>query len=253
MSNIYLLSDFGLDDTYVAQMKSVIAGIVHRSTRIIDLTHGIEPGNILEGAFNLWAMGRIIPQGSVTVAVVDPGVGTDRRAVICEARGRLFVGPDNGLFSLLEPDRAWLLPRVGSSSSSTFHGRDLFAPAGARLAVDPGWSASLMELEPGTLTGTLLKEPVTTSRGIDASVAHIDRFGNVLLWIHPISYSDLSPLALVISGGKEFELKHAVTYGSEEGLLFLENSQGCFEIALAGASAARMLGLSAGDRITLIQ
>ncbi len=139
INTLFLLSDFGTSDTYVAQMKAVILSVCSRSVVIVDLTHDVKAGSISEGAFHLSISRKHVPAGSVVVAVVDPGVGTARRGVICEVEGVYYVGPDNGIFGLLPVTGAWKLPDPQAESSSTFHGRDVFAPAGARLLLDPGW------------------------------------------------------------------------------------------------------------------
>ncbi len=133
VKTLFLLSDFGTSDTYVAQMKSVILSECSCSAVIVDLTHDVKAGSVREGAFHLYAAGKYIPAGSVVVAVVDPGVGTARRGVVCEAEGTLYVGPDNGIFGLLPVTGAWKLPDPQEGSSSTFHGRDVFALSTARL------------------------------------------------------------------------------------------------------------------------
>ena len=139
---ITLLTDFGLDDTYVGQMKGAILAVAP-SVTLVDLTHAVAPQDVFAGAFLLWSAVEPFPSGTIHVAVVDPGVGSARRAVALRSnRGDIFVGPDNGLLwpaverlggcelatELSEP-RFWR-----PSPSSTFHGRDLFAPVAAMLA-----------------------------------------------------------------------------------------------------------------------
>ncbi len=181
---IALLTDFGLEDTYVGVMKGVIAGIAP-DVPVIDITHAVPPGDIRHGAFKLWQAARYFPQGSVFTVVVDPGVGTARRPVAVAWHGRTFVLPDNGLMTYLlasAPAEAavalenpeFRLPYV----SSTFHGRDLFAPAAAHLArgVPLARFGPLVEdlarFDPPRLE--------VLQGAVRGEVVHVDRFGNLI-------------------------------------------------------------------------
>jgi S-adenosylmethionine hydrolase len=252
-ATIYLLSDFGASDTYVAQMKSVLISGAPEGSRLVDLTHDVPPGSITEGAFHLWAAGRWMAPGSVVLAVVDPGVGTSRRGILVRWRGVHFVGPDNGIFGLLPIDEARELPEPPAGSSRTFHGRDLFAPCAARIATDPGWVSFLRILEPGLLTGCSIRQPVPVEDGVEVSVAHVDGFGNILLWMDPDQHRDLVPRGIRVPDGGEKELLPAATYGDSTGLICLRGSQGCMELAVNGGSAGDILGLVPGDRIVLLR
>src|SRR2546421_8835902 len=131
---VTLLTDFGLDDAYVGAMKGAILA-VHPKTTIIDLSHGIRPFAVLQGAFLLDSAWRTFPLGTVHVAVVDPGVGTDRKAIAFKAADHFFVGPDNGLFTfLIEPISETVSLATPPEAAPTFHGRDVFGPVAARLA-----------------------------------------------------------------------------------------------------------------------
>ncbi len=248
---IFLLSDFGTSDTYVAQMKAAVLGTAPVGTSIVDLTHDIEAGSVMEGAFHLYASLRAIPPGSVVVAVVDPGVGTERHGVVCEVDGIFFVGPDNGIFSLLPVNRAWKLPRLPADSSATFHGRDLFAPAGARLLINPGWVNSLESIDPEVLVSSEIRPPEETEEGCHVTVAHIDRFGNVVLWLSPSDADGFHPSEIILPAGEIVSVTRARTYGDRKGLVFLAGSQGCMELAFSRGKASSILGVSAGDRIFL--
>lgn len=251
MTAVFILTDFGTDDTYVSQMKGVLLSALPPSTPLLDLTHGVRPGSVREGAFHLYASQGAIPAGSVVLSVVDPGVGTSRRGVVCSSGGILYVGPDNGLFGLLEIRKAWVLPQAPEGSSSTFHGRDLFAPAAARLVTDPGWVRSLKKLEVIDMERSAIKPPAAVENGLEVTVAHVDGFGNVLLWMDPGRYVQFRPAAVVLPDGSARRLVPSDTYGNNRGVLFLRGSQGCMELAVSGGSAADLLGLSPGDRIVL--
>ena len=184
VSVITLTTDFGTRDWFVGTMKAVILGILPRA-KVVDITHEIPPGDIRAGAFALMASCRYFPRGTVHVAVVDPGVGSQRQAIAVQTARRFFVGPDNGVLSwglalekiktirLLENRQYFLQP-----VSRTFHGRDIFAPVAAHLS--RGLSASRL--------GRELKDfvrvpwPLTTKqRGeVQGEIVHIDRFGNAI-------------------------------------------------------------------------
>jgi S-adenosylmethionine hydrolase len=249
---IFLLSDFGLRDSYVAQMKAVLYAGTPTGTAFIDITHDVAPGDVPEGAFHLFAAAPHLPAGSVVLAVVDPGVGTDRRAVAAHSGGRIFVGPDNGLFGLLPVDLAWELPPPPSGSSRTFHGRDVFAPAAARLATDPGWTRSLLALDPDSIRGSVEAPSCSADGSIQATVMHVDRFGNVILWLRPEETGAVGEQLLVMPDGSRHHLSPAGSYAGGEGLLLLTGSLGLMEIALDGTSACWFLGVSRGDRLGLV-
>ncbi len=248
--SVFLLSDFGISDTYVAQMKAVILSLCSEGTAIVDLTHNVKQGSVSEGAFHLYVFHKHVSAGSVVVAVIDPGVGTARRGVICEVAGVFYSGPDNGLFGLLPIGRAWKLPDPQAGSSCTFHGRDVFAPAAARLIIDPGWVDSLEPIEKESLVPSVIEKPMREAGGLKVSVAHVDKFGNIVLWL-PVS-SAYHPALLQLPGGEVEIVTEVKTYGDNPGVLFFQGSQGFMEIAVSGGSASDLLGLRTGDRILLI-
>src|SRR5260370_5084759 len=131
---VTLLTDFGLEDAYVGAMKGAILSVYARAA-LVDLTHGVRPFAVLQGAFLLDSAWRSFPPGTVHVAVVDPGVGRERKAIAFKAADHYFVGPDNGLFTfLIEPISETVELATPPEAAPTFHGRDVFAPAAARLA-----------------------------------------------------------------------------------------------------------------------
>lgn len=248
---VFLMSDFGTSDTYVAQMKAVLFSEAPAGTMQIDLTHDVQPGAVLEGAFHLWAARRHVPPGSVVLAVVDPGVGSGRMGIMARVGEVIYIGPDNGLFGLMQVDSAWRLPSPGPDSSSTFHGRDVFAPAAARMLCDPGWPASLAQLRPGSLVPCGIREWEQVEGGIEVSTAHVDRFGNIILWLPPGVLHDADRVCLIPDEGERIPLKPVSTYCEGDGFLMLEGSQGLMEIALNGTSAAEALGIDPGKRLLL--
>lgn len=252
MSAVFILSDFGLSDTYVGQMRSVLYCGTPPGTALIDLTHDVGRGDVLEGAFHLFAAAPHLPDGSVVLAVVDPGVGTDRRAVVVRSGGLLIVGPDNGIFGLLPADEAWKLPAPGGSCSTTFHGRDLFAPAAARLASDPGWTGSLQVLETDSLAGLGIDAALEEEGVLRVTVAHVDVFGNVILWLSTDDTACSGTRGVILADGRRLPLTRTHTYSGGEGLLLLEGSLGLMEIAVDGGSAGDILGVSTGGKVRLV-
>jgi len=264
---ICLLTDFGLQDVYVGVMKTVIARIAPEAI-CVDLTHEIPPGDIRAGAFALWQTagpGRL-PLGTTVLAVVDPGVGTNRKAVVVDLGSHTYVGPDNGLVSYLlsEPIRAYELP-LPSRASQTFHGRDVFAPAAAHLAA----GAAMTDL--GAPVKELVRLPAQhfelSQTGARAEVLHVDRFGNAVTGI-ALAYQGetvdvrgftggagarwpVSRLEVVLDNGKHAPLRG--TYGdvADGAVLAYLGSCGLLEIGIRNGNASEILGLHHGSGVTL--
>jgi len=234
------LSDFGLADGYVAQVKARILSAVQDLT-IVDITHDLEAYDILSGAWLLYTTYPTFPQGTVHLAVVDPGVGTSRRALIVEKTGHLFVGPDNGIFSFLYPARSviditW---RPQGAIAPSFHGRDLFAPVAIGLLS----GATALEL------GNAITDPIRLDVA-SPQVVHIDRYGNIVTNITP---GQLQDHALVLHGHVIRNL--VTTFGdlSQDDLGLIVGSAGTIEIVARQAHAARRLGARVGMPVSLRQ
>ena len=242
---VTLLTDFGLDDAYVGAMKGAILNI-NREAQIIDLSHGVRPFAILQGAFLLDSAWRSFPIGSVHVAVVDPGVGSSRKAIAFKAADHFFVGPDNGLFTFLsEPiSEAVELP-TPPEASPTFHGRDVFGPAAARLTS----GVALRDLgtphhgEPMRLPDAWASKVGEAWRAI---ALHCDRFGNV------ISNLPLRALAR-IKAVNGMRLRTVETYDEAQPneLVALVGSSGRIEFALREGSAADRLHAAPGETLVV--
>jgi S-adenosylmethionine hydrolase len=252
MAIITLTTDFGLTDAYVGIMKGVILGIA-RDVRLVDLSHEVPPQDVLEAVYLLESAAPYFPEGAIHLAVVDPGVGSGRRALIVSTRRASFVGPDNGIFTraLAEPGaQAWELDRPEfwlGEHSRTFHGRDIFAPVAAHLAngVTPGEMGRPID-DPVRLS---LSGPGRASDGaICGRVAHVDRFGNLITDI---------PAAWVVGGGWRCRIAGEGIAGilgtyadaAPGALLMLVGSGGALEIAERDGNAARRLGVRAGDEL----
>ena len=189
---IALMTDFGHNDNYVGVMKGVILGI-NPGARIVDLTHGVEPQDIRQAAFLLGSSWEYFPKGTVFCCVIDPGVGTNRRAIAAEAGGRFFVGPDNGI--LTEVMDASLIEKTVVldnaeyhllSPGATFHGRDVFAPAAAHLSKGMPIGSLGTELSVWELKKLQGGKNDFVNGMLKGKVIHIDNFGNLITSIKSI-------------------------------------------------------------------
>jgi hypothetical protein len=259
---IVLLTDFGHLDPYVGQMKGVLLSHAPEA-RIVDLCHQVKPFNILQAGFFLAASHAHFPEGTVFVAVVDPGVGGDRRIVLLEKHHQFFLAPDNGLLTfLLQRGGPFLFrdvtPPWRREASATFHGRDLFAPLAARLANDtPSWQLG-EEGNPHSLIRLPGAEPSPTPEGLASTVLHVDRFGNCLLNLETEAWGTQvfksKNLALMVPADLATRSLHPVfTYERlEPGHVgIIRGSQGFLELAMNQQSAATELDLSPGDAVSI--
>lgn len=250
---VTMLSDFGLRDSYVGQMKGVILTVCP-GARLVDLTHDVAPQDVTEGAFQLETAWRSFPSGTVHVAVVDPEVGTSRRAIAFLYEDHYFVLPDNGLATFVlggeNPDRAVLLERRAARLahvSSTFHGRDVFSPAGAQLARGKALEDLGSEIDPSSLV-RLSVPVVETGDGVARGpIVSIDHFGSCRTFIRP---NDLPAPAdrVVVRCGRAVVRGIVRTYAdvSSGRTLALFGSYGGLEIAVRSGSAAKAWELERG-------
>ncbi len=249
---VFILSDFGTGDTYTAQMKAAVLSVAGYSTPVIDLTHEISPGNIFQGAFHIRTVLPHLPEGSVVLAVVDPGVGSSRLGLAGLWQGRFIVAPDNGLISMLEKDvTCWKLPVPPEDSSTTFHGRDLFAPCAGRIALDPGWPAFLEPQDNPVLIS--ISPPEFQPGTVVVQVLHTDRFGNCILNLEKKEATEIE-FQSILTGSSETPLSQVDYYGqvsSPENVLILPGSLGFMEIAVNGGSASERLNLFPGNTVRL--
>lgn len=254
-----LLTDFGLIDPYVGQMKAVLASLAP-AARVIDISHHVAPHDALQGAFFLAASLRWFPLGAIILAVVDPGVGTARRIVLLEKDGRKIIAPDNGVLTqavaLPGPARAWdLTPSAETPSVKTFHGRDVFAPLAAKLLSGGEPSRFGPEISPASLTSIAGTLPEKDGDYVKARIFHVDRFGNAVLNLDIGSWREILANAATISLVKpcEMDIDYAGTYAElpPETVGVLAGSQGYLELAVNQGSAATQLGLAVGDPVVL--
>ncbi len=253
MHSITLTTDFGLHDWFAGTIRGVLARLAPEAN-VIDLTHGIPPGDIRSGAFALAAAYRFFPKGSVHVAVVDPGVGSARRAIAVQTTDHFFVGPDNGVLSWalarekvkeirsLENERYFLHP-----ISETFHGRDIFAPVAAQLSR----GVSIRKFGPVVDDPVSLDWPVPAikSDAVRGAVLYIDRFGNAITNIRAEELQPLGKGALYVYLARRRLCPIAAFYQSVPARqpVGVIGSSGFLEIAVNGGSAAQSLGLRVGE------
>lgn len=270
-SVITLTTDFGVDDAYVATMKGVILSI-NPEANIVDITHSIEPQNIRQAAFILDYSYRYFPKKTVHVAIVDPGVGSERRGIVLKTPSALFVAPDNGVLSyvinelssnedltvqyskdqdlvtlgngfeaiaITEP-RFWRHP-----VSTTFHGRDIFAPVAAALSLDIspyelGEKITSLQIFP-------IPKPFVDYQGnLAGNVLYVDHFGNL---ITNIKKSDLPGKDILIEAAGHSIQGITNYYAEGEGLMAIIGSSGYLEISLKNGNAADFLNIGIGDEI----
>lgn len=244
---ITLLTDFGTTDSYVAEIKAALLSAAPGAS-LVDITHSVPPGDVRAAAYLLGRVWHRFPRGSVHLAVVDPGVGTERSALAIGAHGHWFVGPDNGLFTFVLRDAEVQIVSLPTppNASATFHGRDLFAPAAAALAA----GATLASLgEPlATMPARLVyAEPHYEGKSVVGQVIYVDRFGTLITNLT----SELVPsyATVEVEGLEIGPLRRTFGDVPTGGLLAYVGSAGQVEIGVRDGSAARRLGMGVGGRV----
>jgi S-adenosyl-L-methionine hydrolase (adenosine-forming) len=251
---ITLTTDFGTRDTYAAEMKAAILSIAP-DVHIVDVTHEIAPHDVLEGALALEAAAPWFPPATIHVAVVDPGVGTARRGLAMASKDQVFIGPDNGLFTPFLGASAWRAFELTETEfrratvSPTFHGRDVFAPAAAHVAL----GLSPERLGPRVTDPVLLAwpRPRVAAYWIGGAVVHVDRFGNLVTSIPGDALASLGSSLTVRVGARS--LPPVRTYGElargRAGAVV--GSRNRLEIAVNAGSAAAVLGARRGTSVVV--
>ena len=256
---ITLTTDFGLQDPYAAEMKAAILSISPNAV-IVDITHEIAKFNIRMGAYVLASAVPYFPEGSVHVAVVDPGVGTQRRPILIQTKQGFLVGPDNGLLVLVAEKQTtirvheltnprFMLPQV----SNTFHGRDIFAPAAAHLlngAKPAEFGPEIREAAKPAFANVTWRNNVLVGE-----VLHVDGFGNIITNINEkeLEQSSLKGAVSVELAGFKLKLKFCKAYGETKPRepLALIGGHGFLEIALNQGNAAAKFNTKAGDQVIM--
>jgi S-adenosylmethionine hydrolase len=250
-----LTTDFGLDDHYVGTMKGVILGICP-DAQIVDISHGVRPFAIAEGAYTIAQAWRYFLPGTVHVVVVDPGVGTSRRPILVEAGGQFFVGPDNGVLSMVylrEPATVRLIANerlFRHPVSRTFHGRDIFSPVAAHLA------SGVAPAEIGETIADFLKPDFVSPRREDphiwtGQVLKVDHFGNVITNFHVDEFADLGRFRMSIGRETIDVLARSYAECASGALFVIVGSSRYYEVSVAQGSAAAKIGCETGAVIEL--
>jgi hypothetical protein len=257
---VTLTTDFGLKGPYVAEMKAVILGISPKVT-IVDITHQIEKFNVTLAAYVLASASPYFPDGTVHVAVVDPGVGTKRQPIIVQTKKGCLVGPDNGVLALAAKNiggamhihgitnRELMLPKV----SSTFHGRDIFAPVAAHLA--NGRSPTEFGPEIQQMMSQEFARIVKRKDALEGQVIHIDDFGNIITNFteKELETTKTEGKLNVKVGNTELTVKLCKAYGNVEKQqpLAIIGSHNFLEISVNQGSAANVLNMRVGDKVLI--
>ena len=269
---ITLTTDFGSQDAYVAAMKGVILGI-NLGVSLVDVSHSVPPQDVAHGAFVLGTSYLFFPPGSIHIAVVDPGVGTSRRAILLSTQDAWFLAPDNGLltyvlrangatgldqeeflaplevqvpstcaaFALTNPD-FWRHP-----VSQTFHGRDIFAPVAAHLS--KGGSPDEMGERVDRLVYLNLTDPVEKEEALEGHIIHIDHFGNLVSNI-PADRLPAGAVRIAVAGRMIQGISPSYVHGEE--LLAIVGSHGYLEVSVRNGSAQAMLGAKVGQMVEVV-
>ena len=254
MALITLTTDFGTRDWFVGTLKGVIAGVAPGSA-VVDITHDVSPGDVRGGAFALAAAAPYFPAGTIHVAVVDPGVGSARRAIALRTGRAIFIGPDNGLLSWAVRDqvveevrqltnRAWHLKPV----SRTFHARDVFAPVAAEMADGAAFS------DAGELVDAFERlawpDPKPGQRGLAGEVLYVDRFGNAMTNLP----SDAVPGDQVTLCAGEVAAPVVSCYSAVDRgePLAIAGSCGLMELAINGGDFAGRHGVKPGSKVEAV-
>lgn len=253
---VVLLTDFGTQDYFVGSMKGVILSINERAN-IVDITHDIPPQDIQNAGFTLRVCYRDFPQNTIFVAVVDPEVGSSRKAILVETGNYYFIAPDNGLlsfiFNAVKDFRVYQLEKeefFKHPISRTFHGRDIFAPVAAHLSngVEPS--------EFGNETQVFVcfeenKPREVSDKKIEAEIIHIDRFGNL---VTNLRQSDLPEIfTLDINGKKISKMQKFFAEAEKAELFMIVGSAGFLEVVAFQDSAANLLKVKRGQKVILTE
>jgi hypothetical protein len=255
---ILFLSDFGYEDEFAGACRAVIARL-EPAARVVDLTHGIPPGDVRRGALALEAVAyRAGP--AVYLAVVDPGVGTERRGVALRAGESFLVGPDNGLLTLAARRLGGVAQVVDVSETAlrlepaarTFHGRDLFAPVAAHLAAGRPLESAGEPFDPSELVELELPRPELAQGEVRAHVLYADRYGNLVLDVRAGELA-FGEAVSVEAGGATHGAQFAPTFGAvgEGELALYDDSSGWLALAVNRGSAAELLGAGRDDEVVI--
>ncbi len=255
---ITLTTDFGLQDYYVSAMKAAILGIAPE-VRLVDISHEIPSQDIMAGSWVLKNSAMLFPPGTVHVVVIDPGVGTERNPVALRVEDQYFIGPDNGIFSILTSEKDFEVVKLsnekywGEHRSSTFHGRDIFAPVAAHLSTGVDLADLGEPLE--ELVTYRWAEPIADKDGLQGWVIHIDKFGNLVTNISEELIKEvIDDKNVKIYVGNTILDEIVDTFASVpegEPIAYI-GSSGMLEVGVNQGDAEEMLGVQKGAQISLV-
>lgn len=255
---ITLLTDFGAEDSYIGAMKGVILSINPDAT-IVDISHQIPPQDIIAGAFVLSQAAPFFPRGTIHIAVVDPGVGGNRKPILIQTGRYFFVGPDNGIFSLaLQNERIRQKIHLTNKGyflgyiSPTFHGRDIFSPVAAYLSL--GIDPAMLGKKIKQIKNLGFKKPYVKGMKITGEIIHIDRFGNLITNIDQGLLRRIfknKPFEIAIGSCILKKLVPSYAYAKRGESIGLIGSSGFLEIAMREKSANVELGMKKGGKIII--
>ncbi len=254
---IVLLTDFGSSDHYTGVLKGVISTI-NPGARILDLSHGVRPGDILHGAYLLYAGYRFFPEGSIFCVVVDPGVGSSRHRLCIRTKNYYFVGPDNGvLWQTARSDTIISMIRLTRKEYfnpvvyRTFHGRDVFAPVCAHLSLDTDIHKMGEPIE--QIIEFDFLETWDSDTGRELRVIHIDQFGNIILSMSSRSFAaqNTGRFKLFINDRPITQVFDTYAAAPENELFLIPGSTGFMEISMKNSSAAACLNAHPGGKAVL--
>jgi S-adenosyl-L-methionine hydrolase (adenosine-forming) len=253
LKTVTLLTDFGLKDPYAGIMKGVILTI-NPDVRIVDITHEIDPQDVREGAFLIEEYYRYFEIGTIHVAVVDPTVGSDRKPIVFSKDGYFFVGPDNGLFTLMYDDtvRVYAIENsryMSKEISRTFHGRDIFAPAAAHLAAGVQLPTFGSEVRDPVRTSDIY--PVIEKHNLKGEVIRFDRFGNAITNIAQAVIDDFTKQKACTIHFHGMSLRKIQKSYYEGEVICLIGSAGYLEFGYFKGNLREKLGLKKGDQVAI--
>jgi S-adenosylmethionine hydrolase len=254
---ITLTTDFGTADHFVGTMKGVILGIAP-AARIVDITHEIAPYDVGEAAFTIAQAWTYFPKKTIHVVIVDPGVGTARRPILCEAGGQYFIAPDNGVLSMIYAATPHKIRMIDNPTvmrreiSRTFHGRDVFAPAAAHLS--RGITPTQFGKRIHDFVARIGGPPSELARHVwSGTILNVDRFGNLITNFHIDHFAGIKTRPFELRIGLQKIHRLAMTYADTAigELSAIVGSSGYLEIAANQASAAQTVGCGAGSPLEL--
>jgi S-adenosylmethionine hydrolase len=264
MSIITLLTDFGMQDEYVGVIKGVIYGI-NPKVKIVDLSHAIKPRDVLSAGYLLKSSYSFFPQGTIHMAVVDPGVGSRRNILAADISGHLFLAPDNGLLGpVLAKESLRSLVVLDTPDlyrqpvSGTFHGRDIFAPVAAHLSLGMSVDKLGRPLKPGEMNLLPGTEPAYNDQGmLCGSIVRVDHFGNLITNLELAQlvakgfWEDPDNLVVQVKGANIKGIQRCYADSPAGSLLVVLGSSNCLEIAVSMGSAANKLKVQSGACVLL--